>query len=256
MGFYGVATSCFRVPCVLTERKNYMLKNLTVKTKLYIFLFLCLIGIATVTYNKVQQQKAENRKIEARNAVAAEKNKQIEEQNKKAQEEEKKEVEKKKQLEDKYIEAFNIFHSGMYSKAVAMADEIIALDSNYYKAYNIKGIALCYGKEYEEGMKNIDKALSIKGDYGYARFNKALAYELYGHYDDALQWYDKALEVENYVWSYYGKASIYGRKGDVANTVKYLKTAIDMDPNVKEEAKKEADFNNVRNSEEFQNLIK
>jgi len=233
-----------------------MFKKLSVKAKLYTFLFLSLIGICTVFYDYAQKHNAENKKIEARNAIIAEKNKQIEEEKKKSEEEEKKEIEKQKQLESKYNDALNKFHSGERSKAVAIADEIIALDSNYYKAYNIKGIALCYGKKYQEGMENIDKALSIKGDYGYARFNKALAYELYGHYDEALQWYDKALEVENYVWSHYGKASIYGRKGDVANTVKYLKVAIEMDPNVKEEAKKEADFNNVRNSEEFQNLVK
>jgi len=233
-----------------------MFKKLSVKTKLYIFLILSLIGICTVYYDYAQKHNAENKKLEARNAIIAEKNKQIEEEKKKSEEEEKKEIEKQKQLDSKYNEAFNTFHSGKYNNAAAIADEIIALDSNYYKAYNIKGIALCYGKKYQEGMATIDKALSIKGDYGYARFNKALAYELYGHYDEALQWYDKALEVENYVWSHYGKASIYGRKGDVANTVKYLKVAIEMDPNVKEEAKKEADFNNVRNSEEFQNLVK
>ncbi len=46
-------------------------------------------------------------------------------------------------------------------------------------------------------MKNIDKSLDIKPDYGYARFNKALAYELYERFDEALKWYDKALDIEN-----------------------------------------------------------
>ncbi|MPN00484.1 hypothetical protein SDC9_147679 [bioreactor metagenome] len=105
-------------------------------------------------------------------------------------------------------------------------------------------------------MKNINKALEISPNYGYALFNKALTYELYDKYDEALKWYDKNLEVENYIWSYYGKASIYGRKGDVKNTVKYLKIAIEMDKVVKEEARVERDFDNVRQSKEFQELIK
>mgnify|MGYP000025621333 FL=1 len=104
-------------------------------------------------------------------------------------------------------------------------------------------------------MKDIDKALDLNSEFGYARFNKALNYELYGEYDNALTWYDKALEVEDYVWSYYGKASIYGRRGDVENTIKYLKIAISMDSSVKDEAKTESDFDNVRNSKEFQDLI-
>lgn len=158
--------------------------------------------------------------------------------------------------EDKYNQSYKDFGDKNYSECIKKADEIIKDKPDFYKAYNIKGIALCYSNNYDEGMKNIDKALQIKPDFGYARFNKALAYELYGHYDDALTWYDKALQVENYIWSYYGKASIYGRRGDVQNTVKYLKIAVDMSSDIKQIAAKEKDFDPVKNSKEFQDLIK
>lgn len=159
-------------------------------------------------------------------------------------------------VEDKYNEAYAAFFDHKYEEAIKISDEIIMENPSFFKAYNIKGISQCFSNNFEEGMKNIDKALNINPNYGYGRFNKALAYELYGHYDEALSWYDKALEVEKYVWSYYGKASIYGRRGDVANTVKYLKIAINMQESVKEEAKKEKDFDNVRNSKEFMELVK
>lgn len=161
----------------------------------------------------------------------------------------------KDSLEADYNKALGAFFNGEYESTIKMADEIIKKDVNFYKAYNIKGIALCFSHNYDEGMKNIDKCLSINPNFGYGRFNKALAYELYGHYDEALKWYDKALEVENYVWSYYGKASIYGRRGDVENTVRYLKIAIAMDTNVKNEARNEKDFDNVRNSPKFKELV-
>lgn len=160
-----------------------------------------------------------------------------------------------KELETDYNSAHGLFFQGKYKNAITIADSIIKRDATFYKAYNIKGIAQSFSGNFGEGMKNIDKSLSIKPDFGYARFNKALAYELYGYYDDSLKWYDKALQVENYVWSYYGKASIYGRLGDVENTVKYLKVAISMQESVKEEAKKEKDFDKVRNSEEFKKLV-
>ncbi len=164
--------------------------------------------------------------------------------------------EKNKKLEEKYEQSSKAFSEKRYADTISMADDIIKEDANFYKAYNIKGIALCYSGSYEEGMKNIDRSLELKPDFGYARFNKALAYELQGNYDDALSWYDKDLEIENYIWSYYGKASIYGRKGDVENTVKYLKIAIDMSPEIKKFASDEEDFNPVRDSKEFQDLIK
>lgn len=164
--------------------------------------------------------------------------------------------EKNKRLEEKYEQSSKLFSDKKYADTINIANDIIKEDENFYKAYNIKGIALCYSGNYEEGMKNIDKSLQLKPDFGYGRFNKALAYELNGNYDDALSWYDKDLEVENYVWSYYGKASIYGRRGDVANTTKYLKIAIDMAPEIKKNASEEADFNPVKDSKEFQDLIK
>lgn len=155
-----------------------------------------------------------------------------------------------------YEEARNLFfNEGNYEKTIEKANEIIGKFPKSYKTYNIRGIAKAYKGNFQEGMQDIDKALELNSDFGYARFNKALNYELYGNYDKALIWYDKALEVEDYVWSYYGKASIYGRKGDVENTIKYLKIAISMDSAVKNEAKTESDFDNVRDSKKFQDLI-
>lgn len=158
--------------------------------------------------------------------------------------------------ESLYEEARNLFFNERnYEKTIEKANEIINQFPESYKAYNIRGIAKAYNDDFDEGMKDIDKALDLNSEFGYARFNKALNYELYGEYDNALTWYDKALEVEDYVWSYYGKASIYGRRGDVENTIKYLKIAISMDSSVKDEAKTESDFDNVRDSKEFQDLI-
>lgn len=163
--------------------------------------------------------------------------------------------EKTKKLDEEYSKAFELFHSKKYDDAINIANEIIKEDSKNYKAYNIRGIAKAYkNRNLDEALADIDKSLEIKNDYGYARFNKGLTYELLGKYDEALTWYNKDLEVEEYVWTYYGMASIYGRRGDVDNTVKYLKMAIDKDSDVKKAARDEEDFNPVRNSDAFKNL--
>lgn len=244
-----------------------MFRKLTLKKKIIIFIIAAIIGVGIIVYNGISNWKmaqlrinissGNNETINAPNSneEAIDKQKQLSEAGAKKKEEEAQRAEIQKQLEEKYQQAFTAFHSNKYSTAINTADEIIKADNNFYKAYSIKGIALCYSNNYIEGMKNIDKALEIKSDYGYGLFNKALALELYAKYDDALVWYDKALSVENYIWSYYGKASIYGRKGDVPNVIKNLKTAIAMDSSVKDVAREEPDFNNVRNSKEFQQLL-
>ena len=160
-------------------------------------------------------------------------------------------------LERKAQEGYDLFFEKKYDEAIAAEDSVIAEDPTFFKAYYIKGITQCYAGNYEEGSKNIDKALELNPDDYMARFNKALSLELYRHYDESLRWYEKALEVANGQgeWSYYGIASIYGRRGDPANTVKYLRLAIEINPDIREEAKSESDFDPVRSSKEFKELI-
>jgi tetratricopeptide (TPR) repeat protein len=154
-----------------------------------------------------------------------------------------------------YNDAYRLFFEHKYVNAISKADMLISEFPVNAMGYNIRGIAKAYNGDYDGGMKDIDTSLSIDKNYGYARFNKALTYELYENMDEALEWYNKALEVEDYVWSYYGVASIYGRRGDVANTMTYLNKAIQIDSGVKEVAKKEHDFDPVNNSKEFQKAV-
>jgi tetratricopeptide (TPR) repeat protein len=163
-------------------------------------------------------------------------------------------------LDKKAQEGYALFFEKKYKEAIAAEDSVIAEDPTFFKAYYIKGITQCYAGNYEEGSKNIDKALELSPEDYMARFNKALSLELYRHYDESLQEYKRALEVakdqgEQGEWSYYGIASIYGRRGDSANTVKYLKPAIEINPDIREEAKSESDFDPVRSSKEFKELI-
>ncbi len=170
------------------------------------------------------------------------------------------------QADQLYQQGYQYYNEELYQKAINLEDQAIQKDPTDYPAYTIKGIALCYygyfdggdmkNRDFDEGMQDIDSALALKPDYTLALFNKALAYELYANYDTALYWYDRTIAVDpKSVWSYYGKAAIYGRRGDVTDTVKYLGQAIDLNPEVKKYARQEEDFNNVRNSPEFQNLV-
>lgn len=174
---------------------------------------------------------------------------------KQLQKQEKTDEPKDQQLEMLWQQGYNEYNLHNYEKCINIENEVIEQNQNYYKAYTIKGIAQCFSKNYNEGIANLNKSLEINADYGYGHYAKALALELYGHYDEAIKEYNRALCIEKYVWSYYGIASIYGRRGDIENVVKYLQMAINMDKAAKECAKKEEDFNNVRKYKEFQDLI-
>ncbi|MCB2295570.1 hypothetical protein LGK95_19000 [Clostridium algoriphilum] len=162
---------------------------------------------------------------------------------------------KQEELEKMWKTGYDQFFKQEYKQAIATERQVIKEDPNFYKAYTVEGIALAYSGNFNKGMEQINHALKLKPNYGYGMFNKALANELFGNYDEAIKWYKKDLEVEKFVWSYYGIASIYGRKGDINNAIKYLKLAIDINPNIKNVAKTEDDFNNVHKYTEFKKLI-
>ena len=162
---------------------------------------------------------------------------------------------KQENLEIMWKKGYDEFFQKKYNQAIETERQVLKEDPNFYKAYAVEGIALAYSGNFKNGLKQIDQALILRPDYGYARFNKALA-KLYGYNDEAIKWYKKALEVEKFEWSYYGIASVYGRRGDIENTIVYLKLAIEINSNIKNAAKNEKDFDNVKESIEFKELIK
>ena len=227
------------------------------KLKLIMLIILLAITLLILVFEGINNNKKSDviNKESIENAeILDENNVSLDKEYEDSKEEGKSKVENERERE-LYNEAYNLFFSGEYNKSIEKSNEIISEFPSSAKGYNIRGIAKSYNESFESGMKDIDKALELEPKYGYAVFNKALTYELYGKLDEALLWYNKNLEIENYIWTYYGIASIYGRRGDVQNTVKYLSKAIELDEVVKKEAKDEADFNPVRESKEFQDLI-
>lgn len=155
-----------------------------------------------------------------------------------------------------YEQGFQVFLTFKYDEAIKLFDRALSQDPGCYKAYNGKGIALCYKGSYKEGMQLIDKALSIKPDFPYANFNKALGYKLMKDYKNAMIWFDKAISYDSKnTWSYFGIACIYAEWKDEGKAVEYLKKAIETDPGVKEVARRERDLDPIRTDPEFIKLL-
>lgn len=235
------------------------MKSKSFKLKVLALGVITIIGISIAVNGAIKNNNIKNDVIAAniKADLAANKTKEIKQQqlNQNEQKIQLKINQKQKSLEDRWKTGYDQFFEKEYNNAIETERKVIQEDPTFYKAYAVEGIALAYSGNFEKGMAQIDLSLKLNPSYGYARFNKALTYELYQYYDDAITWYNKALEVEKFEWSYYGIASIYGRKGDTLNTIKYLKLAIEINPSVKNTAKTEEDFNNVRESPEFKKLL-
>lgn len=178
--------------------------------------------------------------------------------------ERKEKEEKEKAIKEKLDKAEWLLYqdyNDKYEQTINICNEVLNGDKNNYRAYTVRGLAYAYltVRDYsnrDKALRDLDKALEIKNDYGYGRFNKGLAYAIFGELEEAMKWYDKALEVEDYVWSYYGKAAIYGRLGDAENSAKFIKESINRKASIRELLKEEHDFDPVRDTEVFKDAIK
>lgn len=155
-----------------------------------------------------------------------------------------------------YDQGLKLYYQRDFSEALALFNKALTLDPNCYQALNGKGATYAFQGRYSEGIGLIKQALSLNPAFAYGYFNLGLANELAQNWSSAITAYQTSIRLDAHdAWAYYGIASIYGRQGNVAKTVAYLKQAINIEPDAQETAKTEHDFDSVRQSTEFQALL-
>lgn len=156
-----------------------------------------------------------------------------------------------------YDQGLKLYYNRQFSPALGLFNQALSLDPNCYQAINGKGATYAFLGRYDEGIALIKQALELKPDFVYGHFNLGLANELAGRWTEAIDAYHSAINLDSKdVWSYYGIASIYGRQGNTDKVIEYLQQAINLQPDVKETAKEEKDFNPVKNDPRFKALVK
>ncbi|MBU7045821.1 MAG: tetratricopeptide repeat protein, partial [Theionarchaea archaeon] len=111
-----------------------------------------------------------------------------------------------KLLEIEYVQGKIDLVDEKYEDAVKHFDEVIMMDSDHFKAWNYKGIALGNLGRYEEALTCFDKAIKIKPDYEIAWNGKGIALGNLGRYEEALTCYDKAIKIKpDYEIAWYNK---------------------------------------------------
>ncbi len=95
-----------------------------------------------------------------------------------------------------------------------------------------KGDALYYQEKYDQAIQYYDKALAIDPNDTYALSSKGYALDGLGKYEEAIQYYDKALAIDpNDANALNGKGYALGNSGNYTEAVEYLDKALAIDPN-------------------------
>ena len=158
-------------------------------------------------------------------------------------------------------------HLGRYEEAIEAYEKALQIEPDYYKAWNAKGNALFSLGRYEEAIACYDKAIEIQPDYHRAWKNKGVALGNLGKHEQAIAafektlqlqpddynlWYNKGVALHN-LKRYEEALACYDKAFELA--IENLQQAINLDKKYLEYAKNDADFDSLRESDRFQELI-
>ncbi len=111
--------------------------------------------------------------------------------------------------------------------------------------------------ELDKALDEFEKALSLRPDFKGARHNLAMAYAADRQYDRALAEFQKLIDLDPDTPStYYNIAVLYALQNKVADSLTWLKKAVAMGYNNWELIKTDKDLANIRNSEDYKQLVK
>jgi len=111
-------------------------------------------------------------------------------------------------------------------------------------------------KKYKEAIESYDKVLEIDPENVNALSYKGISLLYLHNYDESELCYDKLLEIrKNEGNAWYNKACIESLRGNKKEAVRFLKNAIWFSDNYREIARTDEDFKNIRDSQEFKDLI-
>jgi tetratricopeptide (TPR) repeat protein len=89
-----------------------------------------------------------------------------------------------------------LFYSKNYEDSILYFDIAIKyFPDKADKAYFNKAVSLHYLFRYEEALQCYDKAIEINPEFSFAYSNKGNVYKDLGKLDEAIKWYDKAIEL-------------------------------------------------------------
>lgn len=153
-----------------------------------------------------------------------------------------------------------------YEEAVASYDKALELEPDFYYSWSNRGGVMKALGRLEEAIVNYDKAIEIAQNSYKFKFDPNLsaawlergdALDQLGRLEEAITSYNKALEIKSDLYeALYYKASCYAWLGNFKLALENLRRAIELNPNeVREWAKTNPSFNNIKQDKRFQELI-
>jgi tetratricopeptide (TPR) repeat protein len=164
-------------------------------------------------------------------------------------------------LKPDYAEAYHnrgkaYYDQGDSTKAIADFSQALKLRPNDAEDYTSRGVAYDEQGNYTQAVADHNQAIKLNPKYVEAYNNRGVTYGNQGKYTEAIADFTQALKLNpKYAGAYYNKAWIYSLKKEVKAAIENLQRAINLDAKLREIAKTDSDFDNIRKDKQFQALV-
>ena len=148
------------------------------------------------------------------------------------------------------------FYKNEYDKSIEAGQRMLVIDNQFADVHKMIGQSYKSKGDYEKASEYFSKAINITPTDMIARNNLSSVYLKLNNLSKALAvtLESEKIDHENPL-TLYVLARIYARKGDSANAINWLRKAIGINTQLKEEAKAADDFSHLQKLKEFQELI-
>jgi tetratricopeptide (TPR) repeat protein len=153
---------------------------------------------------------------------------------------------------------------GQYDQSIEKAEKAISLDANDANAYiNLGGSYLGKGMR-DKALEILKKAIyldptyaqRIGENYDKAYYNRGTVLASQGKLQEAVEEYKISLMINpNFADSYYNLACAYSKLGNIEQAIRALESAIHLNTSLKNYAKNDSAFNNIKDDERFISLV-
>ena len=156
-----------------------------------------------------------------------------------------------------YMENFASIHNKIEEKqSQSIGHPYILIDARYTALYYQLGQYYFENKKYADANKWFMRAKSSYYNDPMFNFFIGISYKEVGEYADAIKHFQRQLEINPEEPSpFYNIACTLAVQGNIAESIKWLSRAIEANPKYKEEARKDHDFDSIRNTVSFRKLI-
>lgn len=158
----------------------------------------------------------------------------------------------------KSIEYFEKYHTEEEKiQTKQQGSPVFIIDAYYGDLYFEIGTIHFENAEYAKAIPWLERAKSFFPDNQMLNFYLGVSYKQTKNFAEAIKFFKRQLEIKPEEPSpYYNIACVYAVQGKTTDAIAWLKKAVKAHPEFKDAAQKDKDFDRIRNTKEFIEIVK